>query len=431
MSIQRPARQTEPAYDRRSTRFALGLFAYLVLTFVVFGLVWRYMAPLADRVGHIEYGWLRFTIYFAVYAIVVAVIDLGVCRSFQARRREGVLRTTFLGMMTLSVAVAFYQARFGTGLSATYFLVGVLGAFAGSLFATHHYFGLVEVNAPPSPAVIDEVRRGHARVVLANDLWDHAKRAIELVLVLILIICSLPISILLAMAIWIQDPGPLLFAKIVVTRGGGSFRQLKLRSMVKDAEQETGAVPAALDDKRITWLGRALRRTHIDELPQMINIALGQMSLVGPRPERTIFVQRHLRQWPNYASRHSVRPGLAGMAAIYGDYYSVPREKLRYDLLYIKRRSLGLDLKLFVIALLASLVGVWPGMHRGRRVIIERRQEERWQRAYLALHGADASDTEEAVVYRGDGRPDPNPNYMVSDSRSSLPEERRPSTPHP
>jgi lipopolysaccharide/colanic/teichoic acid biosynthesis glycosyltransferase len=192
------------------------------------------------------------------------------------------------------------------------------------------------------------------------------------------------------MVIWLQDPGPLLLAKVVVTRGGKSFRQLKLRSMIKDAEQATGAIPAALDDQRITPFGQVLRRTHIDELPQMINIALGQMSLVGPRPERTVFVHRHIATIPGYIKRHAVRPGLAGMAAVYGDYYSTPREKLRYDLLYIRRRSLGLDVKLLAIATMIGLVGVWPGMNRGRRRFTGRRQEERWQRAYEALHGGPA-----------------------------------------
>jgi len=289
--------------------------------------------------------------------------------------------------------VAVYQARFGTGLSATYFTVGVLGTFAGVLLATRRYFGLIEINAPPSPEAVAEVLQAHQHVVLAEDTWDHLKRGVELLLSLAMIILSLPISVLLAMVVWWQDPGPLLFAKIVVTRGGSSFRQFKLRSMIKDAEQATGAIPAALDDQRVTAFGQVLRRTHIDELPQMINIARGEMSLVGPRPERTIFVRRHLTSMPHYTLRHAVRPGLAGMAAIYGDYYSTPREKLRYDLLYIRRRSFGLDLRLFLNATLVGLVGRWPGMNRGRRLFTARRQEQRWREAYEALHGGPAPDT--------------------------------------
>ncbi len=388
MMLRRNKRRRAGPYNRRSSRFALGLLVYLVLTIVVFNLVWRYTPRLADRIGGIENGWLQFGIYFVVY-IVLTLAGVMAGRRVPLRlRREALLRLIFAGGATLSFVVAVYQARFGTGLSATYFSVGILGTFTGALIATQHYFGLIELNSPPAPEVMAEVMHAHERVALADTPWDHVKRLLEMLLSLALIVLSLPISVMLAMAIWLQDPGPLLHAKVVVTRGGRSFRQLKLRSMIKDAEQATGAIPAALDDQRITPFGQALRRTHIDELPQMINIALGQMSLVGPRPERTIFVRRHIRTMPRYASRHAVRPGLAGMAQVYGDYYSTPREKLRYDLLYIRRRSFGLDLSLLLTATMIGLVGIWPGMNRGRRLFTIRRQEERWQRAYEALHGA-------------------------------------------
>jgi lipopolysaccharide/colanic/teichoic acid biosynthesis glycosyltransferase len=390
MRLSRSNPQTPPRYRRRSILFALSLLFYLLTTVALFDVVWYYMPHIADRVGHIEYGWLRFSIYLAVYACFTlggsVVLPRLLPRTFS---REGVLRTSFVAGITLSFAVAAYQNRFGTGMSATYFVVGTLGAFVGVLAATQRHYGLIEVNDPPPPDIVAEVLRGHADVVIANDVWDHVKRGIEIVLSVALIILSLPISLLLAMVIWVQDPGPLLFAKIVVTRGGRTFRQLKLRSMIKDAEQATGAIPAALVDARITPLGQALRRTHIDELPQMINIAWGDMSLVGPRPERVRFVRQHLKKWPNYRCRHAVRPGLAGMAQVYGDYYSTPREKLRYDLLYIRRRSFGLDLKLFASATLLGLIGLWPGMHRGRRAFTARRQEERWRRAYEALHGGE------------------------------------------
>lgn len=389
--ITRQNKRRQPAaYNRRSSRFAFGLLGYFVLTIVIFNLVWRYTPRLADRVGGIDNGWLQFGIYFVVYIVLTLVGTLVARRVLVSLRREALLRLIFAGGSTLSFVVAVYQARFGTGLSATYFLVGVLGTFAGVLIATQRYFGLVEINSPPSPEVMQAVIRAHQGVALANTLWDNVKRLLEILLALALMILSLPISVMLAMVIWLQDPGPLLLAKVVVTRGGRSFRQLKLRSMIKNAEQATGAIPAALDDQRVTAFGQVLRRTHIDELPQMVNIALGQMSLVGPRPERTVFVNRHLATIPGYVGRHAVRPGLAGMAAVYGDYYSTPREKLRYDLLYIRRRSLVLDLKLLLIATMIGLVGVWPGMHRGRRLFTGRRQEQRWQRAYEALHGGTA-----------------------------------------
>jgi hypothetical protein len=138
---------------------------------------------------------------------------------------------------------------------------------------------------------------------------------------------------------------------------------------------------------RITPFGQVLRRTHIDELPQVLNIALGEMSFVGPRPDRTVFAYRNVGMLPGYPLRHTVRPGLSGLAQVYGDYYSTSREKLRYDLLYIARRSFGLDCRLFVAAALLGLFGTAPGVQRGRRLFTERIKEERWRRAHEALRG--------------------------------------------
>ncbi len=383
-------RNTARAYPpRRSSRFAFGLLLYSILTLVVFGLVYRYMPRIAGRVGRIENGWLQFSIYFVLYVLFMVGGSVVGRRTPLHVGKEALLRLLFIGGATLSFAVAVYQFQFGTGLSATYFMVGVLGAFAGVLTVTYRDFGLIEVNAPPAEEVVGEVLRSHRDVQLANDLWDHVKRVVELLLSLALIVVSLPISVLLAMMIWLQDPGPLLVAKVAVTRGGKSFHQFKLRSMIKNAEQATGPVPAAPGDARITPFGQALRKTHIDELPQMINILRGEMSLVGPRPERTIFVRRHLQSLPRYRLRHAVRPGLAGMAQVYGDYYSTPREKLRYDLLYIKRRRFGLDIKLFLSATLFAFLGVWPGMNRGRRLFTEQHQARRYRQAHLALSGVE------------------------------------------
>ena len=415
---QRTARVYPP---RRSSRFAFGLLLYFILTVVAFGLVYRYMPRIAGRVGRIENGWLQFSIYFVLYVLFM-VGGVFVARRTPLRLgKEALLRLIFVGGATLSFAVAVYQFQFGSGLSATYFMVGMLGAFVGVLLVTSGYFGLIEVNAPPPGDIVGEVLRAHADVQLANDLWDHVKRAVELMLSLTLIVVSLPISVLLAMAIWLQDPGPLLVAKVAVTRGGKSFRQFKLRSMIKNAEQATGPVPAAPGDARITPLGQALRKTHIDELPQMINILRGEMSLVGPRPERTVFVRRHLQSLPSYRLRHAVRPGLAGMAQVYGDYYSTPREKLRYDLLYIKRRSFGLDIKLFLNATLFAFLGVWPGMDRGRRAFNQRHQQRRYHQAHLALSGTDLSTASSRPV-------DPGPGLDRSVTRERVPEadERSP-----
>lgn len=374
-----------PRRARPSRRFAFGLLLYAVLTLTTFWFVWRYTQRIRNAIGGIEDG-LQFTLYFGLYAVIAGLL-LAVLRPLRLAD-ETRFRTVFGLTATLSAVFALYQAKFGTGLSLGYFAFGVLGAFTALLWATHRRFGLVEVVARPSAEVVAQMVARHADVPLADTPWDHAKRVVEFLLALLIIALSLPISVPLTMLVWLQDPGPLLVAKVAVRQGGRSFQQLKLRSMVKNAEAATGPVPAAPDDRRVTRLGGLLRRTHIDELPQLLNIARGEMSLVGPRPERTVFVARHLAQLPRYRFRHAVRPGLAGLAQVYGDYYSTPRDKLAYDLLYIRLRSFRLDAWLFTAAVLMALFGVPPRRrHRQREAWRQAHEDTTWRRAYQALRG--------------------------------------------
>ncbi len=383
---QAPATGDRTAPTRR---FRFLLLAYVLLTLLTFQLVQRYAREIARLYGYnIRSELVQWSAYFAIY-VVFTLVTYTALRGLPLRfPRENRLRLAFAAGATLSAIVAWYQWQYGTSKLINYFLCGTLGTFAAALAATRHEFGLVEVVARPPAETIAEVERGHAGVRPADTPWDRAKRGLELVLSLVIIAVSLPISVLLALAVWLQDPGPLLVAKVAVKRGGRSFHQLKLRSMIKDAEGETGPVPAAPADARVTWLGNLLRRTHIDELPQLFNIARGDMSLVGPRPERTVFVLRHLQAIPHYAQRHTVRPGLAGLAQVYGDYYSTPREKLCYDRLYIRHRSLGLDLRLFGASVLLALFGILP-----RRAHPRSRSTgdgQRFERAYSALRGEPA-----------------------------------------
>lgn len=388
---------------RRRRRFALALFLYAVLSIVAFGSVYRYTQRLVQVYGgNIENLWLQYGLLCAIFIAFAVVVDWAVGHLPPRFRmqRENRLRLALLGGLTLAAIVALYQSRYpeaelqlGVDKGIVYFVVGVLGAYAGVLAATWRTYGLVEVIAPPSAEIVRLVEEAHAHVVPAHRLWDHAKRGIDAAASLTILIVSLPISIPLTMALWWQDPGPLLVAKVAVRQAGKSFKQLKLRTMIKDAEAATGPVPAAPTDARVTRLGGLLRRTHIDELPQMINIAIGQMSLVGPRPERTVFVARHLTNVPGYAERHRVPPGLAGMAQVYGDYYSTPREKLRYDRLYIRKRGPALDVHLFLTAVALAFFGVRPGVrHRRRERQRMRQQDRRYGRAYEALRGERVGD---------------------------------------
>ncbi|MCL6607261.1 MAG: TIGR03013 family PEP-CTERM/XrtA system glycosyltransferase [Geminicoccaceae bacterium] len=173
-----------------------------------------------------------------------------------------------------------------------------------------------------------------------------AKRLFDVVLASLGLIVSAPLLLLAGLAIKLEDGGPILFRQERVGRNGIPFEILKLRSMRLDAERD-GPRWAAVGDRRVTRVGRILRRTRIDELPQLVNVLKGEMSFVGPRPERPVFVQRIIEVLPYFAVRHQLRPGLAGWAQLNHPYAAGledTRVKLEYDLYYIKNRSLFLDI---------------------------------------------------------------------------------------
>jgi sugar transferase (PEP-CTERM system associated) len=171
------------------------------------------------------------------------------------------------------------------------------------------------------------------------------RRMFDVVSSLIGIALSLPIMLLTAVAIWIESPGPVVYSQERVGLHGRKFRIFKLRSMRSNAEAN-GPVWACENDPRVTRVGRVIRRFHIDEIPQFFNILRGEMSLIGPRPERPEFVERLEKLVPYYSERHLVKPGLTGWAQVsysYGASFEDAREKLQYDLYYIKNRTPLLD----------------------------------------------------------------------------------------
>ncbi len=175
-----------------------------------------------------------------------------------------------------------------------------------------------------------------------------AKRLFDLAAVAALGLVLLPVLALAALAVRLTSPGPILYRQVRVGRDRRPFTVYKLRSMRTDAEAESGEVLAEVGDVRLTPIGAFLRRFRIDEIPQLINVLGGSMSLIGPRPERPGFVERYLAEVPGYAERFSVAPGLTGLAQVNGDYHSSPQNKLRYELAYIANWSLGLDLSILV-----------------------------------------------------------------------------------
>lgn len=187
------------------------------------------------------------------------------------------------------------------------------------------------------------------------------------------LIVSLPLWLLIAAAIKLEDGGPVFFHQERVGLGGRVFRAHKFRSMVPDAERQTGAVQAVEDDARITRVGRILRDTAMDELPQLWNIFAGDMSFVGPRPLRPGEMETTgdgsmvpLSAIAGYEERHRVRPGLTGLAQVYAPR-DLPRTgKFRYDRLYQARASFWLDLRLILMSFAITFRGRWE--HRGRKV---------------------------------------------------------------
>jgi exopolysaccharide biosynthesis polyprenyl glycosylphosphotransferase len=174
-------------------------------------------------------------------------------------------------------------------------------------------------------------------------------RALDIVGAFFLLIALSPVLLLAALGIKLTSPGPIFFKQERVGLGGKVFNLIKFRTMKPDAEKETGPVFAQEKDPRITPFGRFLRLLRLDEFPQFLNVLKGEMSLVGPRPERPIFVEEFKKEVPGYELRFLVKPGMTGMAQIYGTYETSPENKLRYDLAYIRNQSFLLNLRLLFL----------------------------------------------------------------------------------
>jgi lipopolysaccharide/colanic/teichoic acid biosynthesis glycosyltransferase/glycosyltransferase involved in cell wall biosynthesis len=200
-----------------------------------------------------------------------------------------------------------------------------------------------------------------------------AKRAFDVALSALGLLASSPIWLAVAVAVKLDDGGPVFYRQPRTGIGGRAFTGWKFRSMVADADARFGPRQAAAGDARVTRVGRWLRATALDELPQLWNILRGDMSFVGPRalmPEEIAVdgagQRTRLADVPGYAARHAVTPGLTGVAQVYADRDIPARQKFRYDLLYIRRRSFGLDLRLIALSFWISFRGRWE--RRGPKV---------------------------------------------------------------
>jgi exopolysaccharide biosynthesis polyprenyl glycosylphosphotransferase len=183
------------------------------------------------------------------------------------------------------------------------------------------------------------------------------KRIIDLGAALLLGLVTLPLILFTAIVILITDGRPIFYKQERVGYKQAPFWMYKFRSMVANAEELSGPVLATEDDPRITAVGQALRKYRIDELPQIFNILRGEMSFIGPRPERPEFVERYLVEIPGYSERFHVKPGVTGLAQTNGGYATTPDRKLKYDLMYLYHQSLMLDLQIMVETIKVVLSG--------------------------------------------------------------------------
>lgn len=182
-------------------------------------------------------------------------------------------------------------------------------------------------------------------------LYLATRRVVEVIMVLLCMPIVALLLPLIGVANWLIAPGDLFYVQERIGQAGEPFKLIKFRTMVMDAEKGTGAVWASPNDKRITPVGRLLRKTHLDELPQLWNILKGEMSLIGPRPERPHFVKQLAEEIPFYRIRHTVKPGLTGWAQVkytYGASVEDALVKLQYDLYYIKHQGPYLDLLILI-----------------------------------------------------------------------------------
>jgi Undecaprenyl-phosphate glucose phosphotransferase len=216
-------------------------------------------------------------------------------------------------------------------------LVADVPALAGLTFTTTHFDGMPMIGLRESPH---------------HGLNIVVKRAMDIVLSLFALIILSPLMVLIAILVKLTSPGPIFYSQERCGLNGQTFKMLKFRSMRVDSEQKTGAVWAVKNDTRNTKLGALLRKTSLDELPQFINVLLGHMSVVGPRPERPVFISKFVKTIPNYHARHAVKAGITGWAQVNGWRGNTSlRKRIQFDLYYITHWTPWLDIRILFLTI--------------------------------------------------------------------------------
>lgn len=197
-------------------------------------------------------------------------------------------------------------------------------------------------------------------VHFARRRFQQFKRCFDIVASMVGLIVGFPIIVLAAVIIKIVSPGPVFFKQLRVGQGAKVFKMYKLRTMMVDAEKDTGPVWAEENDSRLIKFGGLIRKTHIDELPQLVNVLRGEMSIIGPRPERPAFVEHLNKQVAGYKKRLQVKPGITGLAQVrlkYDETIKDVKRKIKLDLLYIRKMCLWVDMRILALTVLTVLSG--------------------------------------------------------------------------
>jgi exopolysaccharide biosynthesis polyprenyl glycosylphosphotransferase len=193
-------------------------------------------------------------------------------------------------------------------------------------------------------------------VPLSSATYLAVRRLFDIVLAVAGLAAAMPILVIFSIAIKMDSKGTVFYRQERVGEKGRYFQLLKLRTMEMDAEKD-GPRWAGINDPRVTRIGKFLRKTRIDELPQLINVLKGDMGMIGPRPERPVFTEMFNQRTPGFIKRLAVKPGLTGWAQVNGGYDSTPEEKLAYDLEYIRKRSFFLDMKIILLTFKVVITG--------------------------------------------------------------------------
>jgi len=356
----------KPGVKTRNIKTAAWLLALILILTSILWIGVTSFQPTLESINDPVINWANFLIFTLLSFSIVRLFN----HIYQSKRiyyRLAFFITLAIGSIQATL-LFINQPTFGA-LSALF--LSAAGGFLGSFIAANITLGWAENNAPPSPEIKKQVFDLHLLHMGPKVRLPVCKRICDIVCAFISLVLSLPVWIIISVLIWWEDPGPILFVKNSVGRNGINFKQLKFRSMVINAEKDTGPISGYEKDARQLSFGSVLRKTALDEVPQLINILLGDMSYVGPRPQRTVLVHKYLETLPQFAARHSVRPGLAGLAQVVDTYDITPRKKLAWDHLYIQKASLWLDLRLVLAAFYLVFALRW-GSHPEPELVIRR-----------------------------------------------------------